>query len=324
MKKINAMLLAVPTPIGGLALGVASIGLCWEGVHQFHHILQIICAAFGGIIIALLALKFLFNPRILWQELGHPVVGSVIPTSAMALMVISKAISLDSLITAQVIWLIAIIMHISFLISFVYHRAKSFELHHMVPAWFVPPVGLIVADVSFPGGSLLPLALGLLYFGMTAYAFLLPTMLYRVLFFHQIPDAAKPTVAIFAAPASLSLAGYLTVVAVPSPVIVGLLGGIAVLMTFVIYMAFLHLLRLPFSPGYAAFTFPMVIGAVALYKVVAWMTTFGFAENYITQVKYLAYIELWVATFMVCYVAVHYFAYFSRLAKAAKNVIEKN
>ncbi|MCW1889915.1 hypothetical protein OK016_13235 [Vibrio chagasii] len=32
-------------------------------------------------------------------------------------------------------------------------------------------------------------------------------------------------------------------------------------------MAFFKLLRLPFSPGYAAFTFPIVIGATALFKI---------------------------------------------------------
>lgn len=74
---------------------------------------------------------------------------------------------------------------------------------------------------------------------------MLPMMIYRFIFTHEIPDAAKPTLAIMAAPASLSLAGYLTVVSEPSPVIVALLFGIAVLMTAIIYLAFTRLLRLP-------------------------------------------------------------------------------
>ena len=49
--------------------------------------------------------------------------------------------------------------------------------------------------------------------------------------------------------------------------LVAVLLGIAVLMTGIIYLAFIKLLRLPFSPGYAAFTFPLVIGATALFKV---------------------------------------------------------
>uniref|UniRef100_UPI0004A2C18F TDT family transporter n=1 Tax=Vibrio parahaemolyticus TaxID=670 RepID=UPI0004A2C18F len=207
----------------------------------------------------------------------------------------------------DVLWLIAGVLHIVFLVSFVYHRAKDFELHHMVPSWFVPPVGIIVADVSFSGNPMLaPVAQGALTFGMVAYAIMLPMMIYRFMFTHEIPDAAKPTMAIMAAPASLSLAGYLTVTATPSPVIIAMLFGIAVLMTAIIYLAFFKLLRLPFSPGYAAFTFPMVIGATALFKMANWMELQGLAAHYVQQVRGLAGLELIVATFVVSYVALQY------------------
>lgn len=139
---------------------------------------------------------------------------------------------------------------------------------------------------------------------------MLPMMIYRFIFTHEIPDAAKPTLAIMAAPASLSLAGYLTVVSEPSPVIVALLFGIAVLMTAIIYLAFTRLLRLPFSPGYAAFTFPMVIGATALFKMAHWMENIGVAEYYVAQVHWLASLELIVATVVVSYVAIRYLAFY--------------
>ena len=151
-----------------------------------------------------------------------------------------------------------------------------------------------------------PIAHGALVFGMVAYAVMLPMMIYRFMFTHEIPDAAKPTMAIMAAPASLSLAGYLTVTATPSPVIIALLFGIAVLMTAIIYLAFFKLLRLPFSPGYAAFTFPMVIGATALFKTANWMEANGLAAHYVQQVRGLAGIELIVSTIVVTYVGLQY------------------
>lgn len=78
----------------------------------------------------------------------------------------------------------------------------------MVPSWFIPPVGIIVADVAFPGvPALLPFAQTLFVIGLVSYAILLPTMLYRLFFLPQVANAAKPTLAILAAPASLSLAG---------------------------------------------------------------------------------------------------------------------
>jgi hypothetical protein len=50
----------------------------------------------------------------------------------------------------------------------------------------------------------------------------------------------------------------------------------------------------------------MVIGATALYKLVAWMGAHGISESAIQQVRMLANIELIVATIVVSYVAVRY------------------
>ncbi|MGL4716020.1 MAG: TDT family transporter, partial [Aeromonas sp.] len=177
-------------------------------------------------------------------------------------------------------------------------------------SWFVPPVGIIVADVAFPGGQFAPLANGLLWFGLICYGLMLPLMIYRLIFSLEVPDAAKPTIAIMAAPASLSLAGYLTVSQDPSLLLVAVLLGVALLMTVIIYLAFTKLLRLPFSPGYAAFTFPLVIGATALFKVAHLLESWPQAAHYVEQIRVLAYVELVVATVIVGYVALRYMMFF--------------
>ena len=54
----------------------------------------------------------------------------------------------------------------------------------------------------------------------------------------------------------------------PSLLLVAVLLGIAVLMTGIIYLAFIKLLRLPFVlAGLRRFHLPLVIGATALFKV---------------------------------------------------------
>ncbi|MDD1783803.1 TDT family transporter [Enterovibrio sp. ZSDZ35] len=293
--------------MAGLALAIASLGWCWENAGSFHGSAQIVGAVIGGIMLLMIALKFMMSPKGLWTDLQHPVVGSVVPTFAMGVMIVSNAIGKAVPWAGDALWLAAVAAHVAFLGSFVYHRAKDFSLSHMVPSWFVPPVGLIVADVAFSGNpALRPVADAVLIFGLFAYAVLLPLMLYRLIFCGEVPDAAKPTIAIMAAPASLSLAGYLTVSQNPSPLIVAVLLGIALLMTLVIYVSFAYLMRLPFSPGYAAFTFPMVIGSTALYKTAVWMQSVGIAPEYVHQVSIMALIELVVATVVVGYVAMHY------------------
>ncbi|EDP58711.1 glycerophosphodiester phosphodiesterase [Vibrio sp. AND4] len=307
IQRTKAKVMGAPTPMAGLALGIASLGWSWENFAELNGYGQWISAGIASVLLAILAIKFLFHNHLLRQDLAHPVVGSVVPTFAMGTMVVSKSLGHFFSVAGDVLWLVAVVLHIVFLVSFLYHRAKDFELHHMVPSWFVPPVGIIVADVSFSGNPVLdPIAYGTLVFGMVAYAVMLPMMIYRFMFTHEIPDVAKPTMAIMAAPASLSLAGYLTVTTSPSPVIIALLFGIAVLMTAITYLAFFKLLRLPFSPGYAAFTFPMVIGATALFKTADWMEARGLAAHYVQQVRGLAGIELVVATIVVFYVGLQY------------------
>ena len=308
-------LAAAPTPMAGLALGIASLGWCWENAGQFDGRLQLLGAAIAAVLLLVLTFKFLTHPRLLWQDLAHPVVGSVVPTYAMGTMVVSKAVGLLAPTLGQGLWLFAVIIHLVFLATFVWHRARAFEIHHMVPSWFVPPVGIIVADVAYPGGPFASLATGLLWFGMACYGLMLPLMLYRLIFSHEVPDAAKPTIAILAAPASLSLAGYLTVSQDPSLLLVAVLLGIAVLMTGIIYLAFIKLLRLPFSPGYAAFTFPLVIGATALFKVGQLLSQWPEAVDYVAQINQLAYLELGAATLIVGYVVLRYLMFFLPLGQ---------
>lgn len=297
----------LPTPMAGLALAIASLGWSWENVGNFNGMAQTVGAWIGGLILLFIALKFISSPKSLWSDLQHPVVGSVVPTFAMGLMIVSHSLGQFNALAGDALWLFAIAAHIVFLVFFVYHRAQNFALAHMVPSWFVPPVGLIAADVAFGGNEALrPIADALLVFGLTAYAVLLPLMFYRLIFGTQIPDVAKPTIAILAAPASLSLAGYLAVIETPSPLIIAILLGISVLMTSVIYVSFIHLMRLPFSPGYAAFTFPMVIGATALFKTANWMASVGVGARYVEQLNTFAFIELIVSTIVVLYVALHY------------------
>ncbi|MBY8101775.1 TDT family transporter [Vibrio fluvialis] len=312
--------MGAPTPMAGLALGIASLGWCWENAADLHGVGQWTGAALASVLLLILTVKFLCHGHLLRQDLAHPVVGSVVPTYAMATMVVSHSVGQFFPITGDALWLMAVVLHVIFLASFVYHRAKAFELHHMVPSWFVPPVGIIVADVAFSGNpALAPIAHGAMLFGMLAYAVMLPVMIYRFMFTQEVPDAAKPTMAILAAPASLSMAGYLTVTATPSPVVIALLFGIAVLMTAIIYLAFTRLLRLPFSPGYAAFTFPMVIGATALFKMAHWMDSIGMAAQDVHQIHALAMVELLVATVVVSYVALRYVMYYQPAPRIMSN-----
>ncbi|ARZ02781.1 C4-dicarboxylate ABC transporter [Yersinia ruckeri] len=306
LRIIHRKIRGLPTPIAGLALGISSIGWCLENTLPLHGMGQNIGALIAAVLLFAVASKFVLHFGTLLSDLKHPVVGSVVPTFTMGCMVVSKALGNFSVFSGEILWSLAVIIHLIFLAAFIYHRLQEIEMHHMVPSWFVPPVGIIVASVAVPNQAFMGIAYILLMIGMLSYACMLPMMIYRFMFCREVPDAAKPTIAIMAAPASLSLAGYLTVVPNPSLLVCALLFGIAILMTAVIYMAFFRLLKLPFSPGYAAFTFPMAIGATALYKLANLVGQYELARDYSYQLHCLATFEAAVATLIIFYVAVRY------------------
>ena len=310
MVAVKEKLAKYPTPSAGLALAIGSLGWSWENALPLNGMAQLISAMIAAVIVVLVFAKFVTNPKILWSELAHPVIGSVIPTFAMASMVISASLVKFVPAAGIVLWYCAVAAHIVFLGIFTINRAKSFELTHMVPSWFVPPVGLVVAVLTVPNAAAAGVANALLIFGIGCYFVMLPIMLYRMIFAENIADAAKPTIAIMAAPPSLCLAGYLSFVAQPNMLLTLVLLGTAGLMTMLIYMAFWRLLRLPFSPGYAAFTFPMVISATALFKASDYITTSGLPIELAQQLRTGAIIELVIATLVVGYVSYRYLAHF--------------
>lgn len=307
LKSIPQQFRNLPTPMAGLALGVASLGVCLELALPLHGAAQVICALIAAVLLGLLSMRYFFHFDTLAADLRHPVLGSIAPTFAMCLMVLSKTLGMVSTTAGTALWLFAVLLHVVFLVVFAYNRFKTPGLDLMVPSWFVPPVGLIVADVTLPGAEgLYPVAIIILAVGMAAYAVMLPVMLYRIFFYSAIPAGAQPTIAIMAAPASLSLAGYLTVVKAPNLLVGGILLGIALLMTLAIYFAFWRLLRLQFSPGYAAFTFPMAIGATALYKASAVLEAIPAAAGDAAALRLMAHVELVIATIVIVYVLTLY------------------
>lgn len=305
-----------PTPIAGLALGIAGIGAYWSAMTGVNGI------AFSAAIIALcillpLIMKFLLHPKCLGADLQHATVGSVVPTLAMALMLISHALLFVSTTVAVSLWLTACSMHVVFMASFFYHRLQERNLNHLVPSWYVPPIGIVVAALSVPVATLNWLAIGFVYFGLLAYVIMLPIMLYRLISGERVEAARQPTLAILAAPPSLVLAGYLTVVTTPNLLVVIALLTIALLMTLLVYLLLTQLLRLPFSPAYSAFTFPLVISATASHKAFVYLSPL-LGHNHLSWLSGVSLIEAVIASLVVAYVA---FRYVENMDSVARVVI---
>lgn len=305
---------AFPTPAAGLALGIAGLAWCWEVQVPTDGAVQAAGALVAAAIAACVVLKFVLHPRILWAELEHPVIGSVAPTLAMASQVISLSLGWLSPAAGTALWLAAVAVHLAFLVLFAAHRAREPHLTHMVPSWYVPPIGVVVAVMTTPAPEFRWISFGLLWFGIGAYAVMLPLMLHRLIFRDTVPVAARPTIAILAAPPNLCLSGYLIFSREPDFMLVLVLLSIGILMAVVVYLAFFELLRLPFGPGYAAFTFPAAISATAGFKATAYFQSVGVSTEVLSPLRHWAMIELAIATAIIGYVALRYALHYGRAA----------
>ena len=303
---------SIPTPVAGLALGIAGLGLGLENALPLHSLGQTIGAVMAFCLLLCVVGKFVLHPALLRQDLAHPVVGGILPTFSMSLLLISKTLGTWHAPAGEALWLTGVVLHLLLMTVFAYHRAKSFALHQILPSWFVPFVGIALAALTVPGPEYTEFAYTLLIFGMINYSILLPIMLYRLIFSTKVVDAAKPTIAIMAAPASLTLAGYLTLESEPSLLLGAVLLGVALLMTGLIYIAFFRLLRLPFTPAFAAYTFPMAVSATALYKVAGFLGQYPETADCARQLSYMAIVEMSVATLVVGYVCLRYVVHYAR------------
>ncbi len=304
----------LPVAVSGLALGLAGMGNLLA--IEINSTARYICASLAALILLLVLLKKMLHPRLLWQEISHPVLGSFIPAFDMALMVLAEIFTNFSLISGQILWYFAIILHLFFATCFIYFRLKDFDLNHMLPSWFVPPVGIVVACVTGASMQASWLTHPIFYCGCVLYLLILPVMLYRLIFGDRIIDAQLPSFAIMGAPASLCLAGYLTAFKHPNLIVLGILLAIALMMTALVYISMVRInhLRVKFIPIYASFTFPLAIGATALMKYAAFIgldNESGILWHYLGQTEmYIALAVLaWVLWNMCIYVLKHTFKY---------------
>ncbi|MGL5123919.1 MAG: TDT family transporter [Fusobacteriaceae bacterium] len=264
IKKLKNYFKYLPVAQTGLALGVS-------GVSGAVAIVFSPKALYVGNFISLMLLlpiiiKNILHFDVFKEELKHPTLGSFIPTLDMALMNLSVVIYGFSAVLGKGLWLFCIALHLIFGVSFIYHRFRSWDIKHMVPSWFVPPIGIVVASVNSGLMGMPQLAQTIFYIGFIFYIVMLPIMLYRIIFVEKIDDARLPTFAIIAAPPNLCLAGYLVAFETPNPAMVGFLFPLAIFMTGLLYISIVKIIKLKFTPVYASFSFPLAIGSTAILK----------------------------------------------------------
>lgn len=297
-----------PLPAAGLILSLFALG---NLLLSYGKNFRLVCGGIGFILLAVYALKLLFLNKSLKKEFENPVIASVFPTVTMALILAAVYVKPFSVpVVSIALWYAGLAGHGLLVLWFSTKFLRRFSIKKVFPSWYIVYVGIAVASVTAPAMGQLLAGKIAFWFAFAGYFCLLPVVCYRVWKIGEIQEAAQPTLIILSAPASLLLAGYLSAFAQKNSLVLYVL-AICSFSFYVIALCYLpKLLKLKFSPGYSAFTFPLVISAIAV-KLLSAYTHGGIILPVITK------IEEGIAVLIVGWVLVCYLVFLFKPEKKA-------
>jgi len=261
-----ALIRRVPLTMAALALGLAGLG---NLLSSYSTALKSICGVTAAAAAVLILARMALDSARVRSELRNPAALAVFPAFFMAVMLLATYVKPYAAMPATVVWMVALALQLLVSATFMVRLVRSFDVSQALPGWFLAFVGFVVGSVTSPVFDAVPLGRVLLYAGFGGYAIALPVVGYRMLKHGDVPEPALPTVAIFAAPPSLLLVGYLTVVPARDSYVVYLLLAMTGLSLAYVFWRLPRILRLGFCPSCAALTFPFVISAIALKQAQA-------------------------------------------------------
>lgn len=300
----------VPIPTGGLALGLAALGILLKPMSTAAYVA---CGLCSFALTILLAARLLSDSAGIREDFENPILASVSATFLMTAMQLSTYLAPFAHVPAFAIWACAVIAHFVLMAWFTVYHLRAFDLTKVYPTYFICYVGIVVASVSSPVYGLERLGSAIFWFGFIAYAVLLVMVTIRYAK-HPVEEGARPLFCIYTAPMSLSLAGYLATEPIPNPVFACVLAVLAQLLLVAVLIRLPHFLRLKFYPSYAAMTFPFVITATALDRTLTMLANAGIVYPAVLHV--LVGIETVLACTMVGYVFVRFLMEFARIGRS--------
>jgi len=295
---------SVPPSQAALALGMIGLGHAWFLYFpQIGEVIRPYLAMAGAILLLPVLAKYITSYKTFIADISNPLSGSLMAPMSMALLILCDYLAVISPIIAYPIWALSMLLHFTMMLLFFRFQLLNFKMSNIVPSWFLYPVGMISSSLAGTQFGHTVFSATLVQICVAIYFFMLPLVLYRLVFEGMLPRRARPTLAIMAAPINLALSSYLVNFPTPDPILTGALAGIAITMTLMIYLCYIRLLRLKFQPSISAVTFPSVISAIAMHR----LTTFFATEH--PQWHWLhnfGVFELTIATVLVIWVSVGY------------------
>ena len=305
---MNQIIKKTPIPIAGLMLALAAGG---NLVQSYGEVYRNIFGTISAIILVLILAKMIKYPNAVKEELKNPVVASVFPTFTMGIMLLSTYIKPFIPTFAFIMWIISILAHMGLMVKFALNHLVNLDMKKVFPSWFIVYVGIAVASVTAAAFEMQSLGRIFFWVGIISYFLLLPIVL-KKFGMGTIPEPASPTLAIFAAPVALCLAGYINSFESKNMIILWGLVILSQLSYVLVLLQMPKLLKLKFYPSFSGFTFPLVISAISIKLTNSFLANSG---RPIPILGYVVKIEEIIAILIVVYVLIKYLIFLTSPVK---------
>ena len=285
-----------PILLSGLILGLFGLANLLLNYHSiFFHLLN----GLALILWIYLTLALVLSFSDYRQDLQKTPFLSSFATYPMASMLLAAYLSkLGLFLVSQFLWYMALLLHIVLIAIFTWKYVLKAEGLSLTPSWTVLYVGLAMASLT-QGVVHQPFLGYLAWFFALLLSLILYPLFYKARRAQRLPDTLKPQWAIYCAPFSLLLGGYIRLAGSDAE---GWFVALLLLLSQAFYLLVLCLLPRIFRLGpqlsWSALTFPLVNTAFALKLGLDYL---GW-----TWLVWLSHAEALLAFVIVLYVCFYY------------------
>ena len=302
----------VPLPLCGVALGLAALGNLLAAYSPY---LKILCGVLAFVGILFVTCKYLTMSDAFVTDMKNPVTASVSGTYTMTLMLLAGYIKPILPVFAMILWYVAIVLHfvliVYFTLNFILKIKIPDDLMKVVASYFIVYVGIVVASVTAPAFNNIALGQICFWIGFILYIPLFFYVSFRYIKLGNKNIEAKALACIYAAPASLCVAGYISSFEQKNiTFLTGLYLFSLLIYLFGLFVAadlfanFANNKEFKFYPSIAGITFPFVISAIAAKQFNAVLTKMDIQNGIRPILPLIVNIEIIIAIAGVAFAAI--------------------
>lgn len=225
--------------------------------------------------------KLIKHPHSVRQEFDNPIAINFFPAFSISILLLALGFSSVNQAIARYLAITGSIIHFLFTIRvisiWIFH--DKFEMVHMNPAWFIPPVGNII--IPLLGNTYLPTELLWFFFsvGISFWFILLVIFFNRIIFHHPLPDNLLPTKFILIAPSAVGFIALTQLTGGLSP-FSNILYYLSLFWAILLFSQIKPFLMIKFELSWWAYSFPLA--AITLASLLMTKLTSNLLFKYIS------------------------------------------